>query len=115
LLGRQRELADIASFATGPEDYRWLAGGAWAGKTSLLAEAVMALPEQTDVVCYFLSRREAEADSSRFLAAVVPQLAYLLEEDPPLPSCISSGRCGSEPPSAQTPKTVFAAGRRRAG
>jgi WD40 repeat protein len=83
LLGRQRELADIASFATGPEDYRWLTGGAWAGKTSLLAEAVTAPPEQTDVVCYFLSRREAEADSSRFLAAVVPQLACLLGEDPP--------------------------------
>ena len=40
--------------------------------------------DQCDVVCYFLSRREADADSSRFLAAVVPQLAYLLEEDPPV-------------------------------
>lgn len=83
LLGRQRELAEIASFGSGAAGYRWLTGGAWAGKTSLLAEAVTALPEQTDVVCYFLSRREADADSSRFLAAVVPQLAYLLEEDPP--------------------------------
>ena len=34
-----------------------------------------ALPDDVDVVCYFLSRREADADSSRFLAAVVPQLA----------------------------------------
>ena len=56
---------------------------AWAGKTSLLAEAVMVLPGNIDVVCYFLSRREADADSSGFLAAVVPQLASLLDEDPP--------------------------------
>ena len=85
LLGRQRELTDIASFAVGTEGYRWLVGGAWAGKTSLLAEAVAAtLPTEVDVVSYFLSRREADADSARFLAAVVPQLAYYLaEEDPP--------------------------------
>ena len=58
--------------------------GPWAGKTSLLAEAVAAtLPAEVDVVSYFLSRREADADSARFLAAVVPQLAYLLDEDPP--------------------------------
>ena len=67
----------------GIEGYRWLAGDAWAGKTSLLAAAATALPGDVDVVCYFLSRREADADSSRFLAAVVPQLAFLLEEDPP--------------------------------
>ncbi len=81
LTGRQDELAELASFAGGDEGYRWLVGDAWAGKTSLLAEAVTTLP--VDVVCYFLSRREADADSSRFLAAVIPQLASLLEEEPP--------------------------------
>ena len=84
LIGRHEELAEIASFATGSAGYRWLAGGAWAGKTSLLAEAVTVLQDECDVICYFLSRREADADSSHFLAAVVPQLAYLLEEDPPV-------------------------------
>ena len=84
LVGRQKELAEIASFAAGAEGYRWLAGGAWAGKTSLLAEAVTELRGECDVVCYFLSRRETDADSSLFLAAVVPQLAFLLEEDPPV-------------------------------
>ena len=84
LVGRQGELAELASFVAGADGYRWLAGGAWAGKTSLLAEAVAVMGDQCDVVCYFLSRREADADSSRFLAAVVPQLAYLLEEDPPV-------------------------------
>ena len=83
LTGRQDELAGIASFTAGDEGYRWLVGEAWAGKTALLAEAVTTQPGDVDVVCYFLSRREADADSSRFLAAVVPQLASLLDEDPP--------------------------------
>ena len=83
LVGRQGELAELASFVAGADGYRWLEGGAWAGKTSLLAEAVTVMGDQCDVVCYFLSRRETDADSSHFLAAVVPQLAYLLEEDPP--------------------------------
>ena len=83
--GRERELAEIAAFATGPAGYRWLVGGAYAGKTALLYEAVTAgLPDEVDVVCYFLSRRASDADSSRFLAAVVPQLAYLCELDPPV-------------------------------
>lgn len=85
LVGRQRELVELATFATGPERYGWLVGGAWAGKTTLLAEAATAaMPEQVDVVTYFLSRREADADSNRFLAAVVPQLADLLGQDSPV-------------------------------
>jgi hypothetical protein len=83
LNGRQDELAAIAAFAAGEQGYLWLAGDAWAGKTSLLAEAATALPGNVDVVCYFLSRREADADGSRFLAAVVSQLAALLDEDTP--------------------------------
>jgi WD40 repeat protein len=86
LVGRGEELAELAGFATGTEGYRWLKGAAWAGKTALIAEAVTAaLPPSADVVVYFLSRREADADSNRFLAAVVPQLAYLLDEEPPVP------------------------------
>src|SRR5262249_36511362 len=74
------------AFATGVEGYRWLTGGPWAGKTALIAEGVTtAVPASVDVVAYFLSRREANADSNRFLAAVVPQLAYLLDEDVPDP------------------------------
>ena len=81
LVGRQRELAEIASFATGDEGYRLLVGEPWAGKTALLAEAVATMPGDVDVICYFLSRREGSADSSRFLTAVVAQLASLLNED----------------------------------
>jgi WD40 repeat protein len=83
LTGRQDELAGIASFAAGDGGYLWLVSEAWAGKTALLAEAVTMLPGDVDMVCYFLSRREADADSLRFLASVVPQLASLLDEDPP--------------------------------
>ena len=73
LLGRERELGELAAFTTGSEGYRWLIGGAWAGKTALVAEAsTAALAPSVDVVAYFLSRREADADSNRFLAAVVP-------------------------------------------
>ena len=84
LVGRQDELSKIASFATSAEGYMRLVGGAWAGKTSLLAEAMTMLRGECNVISYFLSRREADADSSRFLAAVVPQLAYLLQEDAPV-------------------------------
>ncbi len=82
LIGRGEELAEAASFAEGSDGYRWLVGGAWAGKTSLLAEAVATLQGHVDVISYFLSRREADADSARFLVAVIPQLVYLLEEEP---------------------------------
>jgi len=77
-------LVEITDFATGPPGYRWLVGDAWAGKTSLLAEAVTTTQaDRVEVVAYFLSQREADADANRFLAAVVPQLAELLDEDPP--------------------------------
>jgi Trypsin-like peptidase domain len=84
LLGRQQKLADIAAFATGMEGYMRLVGEAFAGKTALMYEAVtVGLPTEVDVVCYFLSRQASDADSNRFLAAVVPQLAFLCEVDPP--------------------------------
>lgn len=83
---RERELSELAAFATSVEGYRWLVGGPWVGKTALVAETVTrSLPSSVDAVAYFLSRREADADSNRFLAAVVPQLAYLLDKEPPFP------------------------------
>jgi hypothetical protein len=87
LLDRDVELAELAAFATGAEGYRWLAGDAWASKTALMAAmCTTARPRGVDVVAYFVSRREAGADSNRFLAAVVPQLAFLVDADPPVPS-----------------------------
>ena len=84
LLGREQELKQIAAFATSGEGYRRLEGGAFTGKTALLYEAVtVGLPDEVDVVCYFLSRRASDASSGRFLEAVVPQLAYLCDVDAP--------------------------------
>ena len=85
LNGQRQNLAGIAGFATGTEKYRWLAGEVWAGKTTLLAEAALQLRGNVDVIAYFASRREGDADSSRFLAATVPQLAWLIHEAPPAP------------------------------
>jgi len=82
LEGRDNELGQIREFATGSGGYRWLVGGVFAGKTALLAEAAAQL-WQVDAVAYFLSRAKWDADSNRFLNAVIPQLAYLLDEDAP--------------------------------
>ena len=91
LQGRDGELAAIGAFAAGQpsvvappgSQHAWLVGGPWAGKTALLAEAVHALPPEVDCVAYFLTRPTGDADRERFLAAVVPQLAWLLGTDPP--------------------------------
>ena len=91
LQGRDEELEAIGAFATGQpsalappgSQHAWLVGGPWAGKTALLAEAVHALPPEVDCVAYFLTRPTGDADRERFLAAVVPQLAWLLGTDPP--------------------------------
>ena len=41
LVGREREIAEVSASATSDEDYRWLVGGAYAGKTSLTYELVI--------------------------------------------------------------------------
>src|SRR5262249_37401453 len=56
LRGRNHELAQIVAFASSSQGYRWVVGGAWAGKTALVAAALAGLPEEVDVVSYFLSR-----------------------------------------------------------
>jgi WD40 repeat protein len=88
---RDEELEAIGAFAAGRPSalappgsrYAWLVGGPWAGKTALLAEAVHALPPEVDCVAYFLTRPTGDADRERFVAAVVPQLAWLVGVDPP--------------------------------
>ena len=91
LRGRDGELEAIGAFAAGQpstvaspgSQHAWLAGGPWAGKTALLAEAVHTLPPGVDCVAYFLTRPTGDADREQFLIAVVPQLAWLLGTDPP--------------------------------
>jgi WD40 repeat protein len=91
LQDREKELREIGAFASGlpstlappRSQHAWLVGGPWAGKTALLAEMVHALPPEVDCVAYFLTRPSGDADRERFLAAVVPQLAWLLDMDRP--------------------------------
>ena len=93
LLQRQDDLAAIEAFATGSTDafgpgttpgrYLWLQGAPWAGKTALLAEAVHLAPEHVNVVAFFLNARESQVTQEHFFAAVIPQLAVLLDKDPP--------------------------------
>jgi WD40 repeat protein len=93
LQGRAEQLQAIRSFAAGQasalapagQQYAWLVGGPWAGKTALLAEAVHTLPSQVDCVAYFLTGPGGDADRQRFLLAVVPQLAWLLGKEAPAP------------------------------
>jgi len=79
LEGRDTELTAIGDFATGKEGYRWLMGDAFTGKTALIHRATTAaLPDNVDVVAYFLRRTASDANSVKFLAAVTSQLRALL-------------------------------------
>ena len=90
---RQNELTRITNFAssenindppTASDRYMWLIGRPWAGKTALLAEAVFSMPSTVDVIGYFLTARESQASQEQFLAAILPQLAWLLNIETPL-------------------------------
>ena len=93
LFDRDSELSRIKAFATGASEafgsgtewsgYVWLVARPWAGKTALLAEAVDRLSTELDVAGFFLSARDSQASREQFLAAVVPQLAWLLDESIP--------------------------------
>lgn len=80
---RGEELGALAEFSFGAEGYKLIVGEQYAGKTALLAEFVAShLPAQVDVVAYFASRSLSDADSNKFLAEVVPQLAGLIGMSP---------------------------------
>jgi WD40 repeat protein len=83
LLGRSSEIRSVETFAGGRSGYMWLVGAPWAGKTALSAHAVQALTANIDCVAYFLQQRRSDADAKRFLSAAIPQLSWLMGEDPP--------------------------------
>jgi WD40 repeat protein len=79
LEGREKDLGVLAEFSCGTQGYMLILGRDSVGKTALLAEFVgTRLPPQVDFIAYFASRILSDADSNRFLAEVVPQLAGLL-------------------------------------
>ena len=79
---RDEDLRAVAGFAHGTEGYRLLEGVRFAGKTAMLAKFVTGfVPGDVDVVSFFVSRQMSSADSTYFLAAVIPQLVDLVGGD----------------------------------
>lgn len=83
LTGRDRELADLLAFATGPDPYLVLVAGPWAGKTSLVTRFATGSHPGLDVVSFVISRRDGQMRVQQFHQAVCDQLAALLGEFPP--------------------------------
>jgi len=81
LLGRDDELAELAAFCAGTENYQWWQGPPGAGKTALAAWFVLHPPAGVRVVSFFVTRRlPGQADSSAFTAALIEQLAAAADE-----------------------------------
>ncbi|MEU9853708.1 hypothetical protein [Streptomyces sp. NPDC047974] len=78
-VGRERECADLAAFATardGSPSYLWFRAGPWAGKTALLAWFLAReLPAGVDVAHHFVSGRHGTDRRLDFARAVGAQLA----------------------------------------
>jgi hypothetical protein len=83
LIGRDDELSALASFAIGPESYRWLIAPPWAGKTALVTYFAVHAPSGVDSVTYVVSRRDGENRLGQFRRAVCGQLAALIGDYAP--------------------------------
>jgi hypothetical protein len=78
---RTAELAELADFHPGREQYVWYQGVAAAGKTALLSRLATAPPPQTEVVSFFVTGRlPGQSDSDAFLDAMIDQLSAMLDE-----------------------------------
>lgn len=90
LVGRERELAELAEFCLAPDDagsYRWWRAPKWAGKSALLSWFVLHPPPGVRVVSFFVTGRLAGQDHrGAFVDVVLEQLAELLAE--PLPALL---------------------------
>ncbi|MET9865053.1 hypothetical protein ABZZ16_02400 [Streptomyces sp. NPDC006386] len=86
LLGRERELAELAAFCTadsGPA-YAWWRAEAWAGKTALLSWFALNPPAGVRIVPFFVTARlGAQNDVAAYVDVVLEQLAELAGEDLP--------------------------------
>ena len=94
LVGREEELASLASFCVDDEAYLWVKGDPWAGKTALLAAFSLCPPQDCDVISYFVNRRvNGPSDSSTFDDALLGQLSELVGV--PLPTQLNLHARGS--------------------
>lgn len=86
LAGRERELAELATFSTSDDEpgYLWLRAGPGAGKTALMSWFALHPPPGVRVVSFFTTARWAgQADRSAFVDNVMEQLLAMLDRQPP--------------------------------
>lgn len=67
LVAREDELAELAAFTAGREQWRWVRTQAFAGKTALLASFCLHPPDDLDIAACFLRRTSGTATA--FIAA----------------------------------------------
>lgn len=87
LLGRTRELDELAEFCTAPDrgPYLWLRAPAWAGKSALLSWFVLHPPPGVRVVSFFVTARFASQDDRvAFANTVLEQTLALLGQPVPV-------------------------------
>ena len=90
LLGRARELDELAEFCTASDrgPYLWLRAPAWAGKSALLSWFVLHPPRGVRVVSFFITARFASQDDRvAFADAVLEQALALLGR--PVPALLT--------------------------
>ena len=79
LVGRDEELEELDSWLSSPGgQYRVLTGGAYTGKSALVAELAINPPEDVDVVSFFIREVGARNTPEYFLDTVNDQLCRLL-------------------------------------
>ncbi|MGY1670333.1 trypsin-like peptidase domain-containing protein [Geodermatophilus sp. SYSU D00710] len=83
LVGRERELVDLAEFCHGPQRWRWIQAEAFAGKTALLATFVLHPPGDVDVAACFLRRTTGQASADYALDVLSRQLAVHAQKPQP--------------------------------
>jgi hypothetical protein len=94
LLGRDRELAELARFCLGTDaaPYVWWQAGPWAGKSALLSTLVLHPPSGVRIVSFFITARLAAQDTREaFTQVLLEQLAALLGQS--LPAVLPESIC----------------------
>ncbi|MFD7656621.1 tetratricopeptide repeat protein [Actinosynnema sp. NPDC059797] len=87
LIGREKELAELAQFCTSPETegmYAWWRAKAWSGKSALMSWFVLNPPPSVRIVSFFVTARLAgQSDRAAFIDNVMEQLLAILGEQLP--------------------------------
>jgi hypothetical protein len=84
LVDRETELAELAQFCDGTDQYTWWQAQPWAGKSALMATFVRNPPEGVDVVSFFVTSRLAgHSDSIALVDVLAEQLAAILGRSMP--------------------------------